>query len=185
MIACLDVDYRDHDARAACVLIPHWTAARPERSYLANVRDVLPYQPGSFYRRELPGLLAVLRCLAFNPDIIVVDGYVWLPLEEAAGLGSRLHAALHGASAVVGVAKTELRGARESSLVVPVLRGRSGKPLYVTSVGIGLDHAATMVKSMHGDHRIPSILRYTDQLARGRKPVIREDAHPAAASQLQ
>jgi endonuclease V-like protein UPF0215 family len=39
----------------------------------------------------------------------------------------------------------------------------------VTSIGIKLSKAADSIRTMHGAHRIPTILRHTDQLARGIK----------------
>jgi hypothetical protein len=40
---------------------------------------VLPptYEPGQFYRRELPYVLALLESLESSPAV-VVDGFVWL-----------------------------------------------------------------------------------------------------------
>ena len=49
-----------------------------------------------------------------------------------------------------------------------VLRGRSAAPLYVTAVGLDVDDAATHVRRMHGDHRVPTLLRRLDHLCRER-----------------
>ena len=46
-------------------------------------------------------------------------------------------------------------------------RGTSARPLYVTAVGIDERLAAAHVLAMHGDHRVPTLLRRVDQLARG------------------
>lgn len=167
MIACIDVAYREEHARAACVVLDRWTDAAPRHAVVTEVDGILPYEPGSFYRRELPCLLAVLRLLPAPPEIVVIDGYVWLSPQRRPGLGAHLHAQLRGACAVVGVAKTAFHGMEGAALLAPVWRGQSRKPLYVTSAGIDLVHAAAAVQAMHGAYRIPTALRLADRLARG------------------
>jgi deoxyribonuclease V len=161
LIACVDVDYRDPIAVAAGVWFRGWPASEAETEAVATCREVAPYQPGELYRRELPCLLAVL---ARGPaaDVIVVDGYVWLGPERP-GLGAHLHAALGNRAAVVGVAKSRFAGAIDA---VPVYRGGSRSPLYVTAAGIGAAEAAGWVASMRGPYRVPSLLKRVDRLAR-------------------
>src|SRR5262245_36607915 len=60
MIAFVDVDYRDDEAAAACVLSAGWADEILAREIVERVRGVEPYVPGQFYKRELPCLLAVL-----------------------------------------------------------------------------------------------------------------------------
>lgn len=161
MIACVDVDYRDAEAVAACVGIARWDDAAPSIESVVRIAAVAPYEPGAFYRRELPCILAVLATMR-DVGLVVVDGYVWLARERP-GLGARLHEALGGSVPVVGVAKTAFRG---NDAAVPVLRGRSARPLYVTAIGVDVDAAARDLAAMHGDHRIPTILARADRLAR-------------------
>jgi len=78
MIACVDVDYRDNGAVAACVLFRNWTDAEPACEHRCHLEQVEPYQPGQFYKRELPCLLAVLARAAQPLETVVIDGYVWL-----------------------------------------------------------------------------------------------------------
>ena len=87
--------------------------------------EVQSYQPGQFFRRELPCLLAVLPELP-PVAVVVVDGYVWLDGVSVAGLGARLYQALAGKVAVIGVAKTRFAGA---GAAVEVVRGRSTRPM--------------------------------------------------------
>jgi deoxyribonuclease V len=54
MIAYLDVDYRDPGAVAARVLFRAWTDASPASEVAVTIERVAPYEPGRFYRRELP-----------------------------------------------------------------------------------------------------------------------------------
>jgi deoxyribonuclease V len=46
-----------------------------------------------------------------------------------------------------------------------VLRGQSRQPLFVTSVGLE-DDAAQCVRKMHGEFRMPTLLKRVDQLCR-------------------
>lgn len=167
MIACLDVHYPARGAHAACVLIERWDDEVPAATSTEEIADVAPYEPGRFYLRELPCLLAVLATLPAPPEIVVVDGYVWLSSERRAGLGARLHEALGGDVPVIGAAKTIYRSLAGSPLMIAAVRGASQAPLYVTAVGIAVEEAARHVRGMHGAHRIPTILALADRLARG------------------
>jgi deoxyribonuclease V len=161
LIACVDVDYRDAAAVAAGVWFRGWTASDAEAEAVVTFGEPAPYQPGEFYRRELPCLLEVL---ARGPaaDVVVVDGYVWLGPGRP-GLGAHLHAVLDGLVIVVGVAKTPFAGAAEA---VPVYRGVSRSPLYVTAAGVSAAEAAGWVAGMHGNYRLPTMMKRADQLAR-------------------
>jgi len=163
--ACVDLGYRpDGGALAACVLFVEWADARAAGEHVARVERVADYRPGRLFERELPGVLAVLGQLAHEPRCVVVDGYVWLAGEGRPGLGGHLFEALGRRVPVIGVAKRALPGA---SLAVPVLRGRSSRPLYVTAAGLDVGVAAERVRSMHGPHRIPTLLGRVDRLSRG------------------
>ncbi len=164
MLACVDVDYRDNDsvASVACLLFERWQDAEPAEVVQAIVSDVAPYVPGQFYRRELPCILAVLKAVSQPPDVIIVDGYVWLGTPKRPGLGAHLHDALEHTATIVGVAKNPF----VDSGAVPVLRGDSTKPLYVTAEGMPTEEAAQQVQQMHGDFRFPTLLKQVDQLAR-------------------
>ena len=50
--------------------------------------------------------------------------------------------------------------------MVPVLRGKSTRPLFVTSAGIDVQKSAELVAQMHGAHRLPTLLKAVDQLVR-------------------
>lgn len=163
LIACVDVDYRGRNAVAAALWFRGWSAAEPEHQAVAVCADVADYEPGAFYKRELPALLAVLA-RGPHPDAVIVDGYVWLA-GRAAGLGAHVLAATGGI--VVGVAKTRYAGAGG---VVEVVRGGSRSLLYVSAVGIPVAEAAAKVTSMHGEYRVPTLLKRVDTLARSAAP---------------
>jgi deoxyribonuclease V len=163
VLVCLDVDYRPAAAVAAAVAFLEWTDASAAHEVVhRSAEPPADYQPGQFYRRELPHLQAVLALLPEAPRIVVVDGFVWLE-GETPGLGAHLHQALGGGVAVVGVAKRPYRLANQA---VPVLRGESQVALWVTAVGIAVEEAADAVRGMHGEHRMPTLLKRVDRLAR-------------------
>ena len=96
MIACVDVDYRDDSAIAACVLFRDWADAVSTAEHVRRIDRVEPYQPGQFYKREMPCLLAVLAEVAEPLETVVVDGYVWLA-DEGEIMGVRHRSwPLHG-----------------------------------------------------------------------------------------
>lgn len=162
MIACLDVYYRDAGACAAGVVFRDWSDASALDEETVQIADVQPYEPGQFYRRELPCLLAVLRVLP-PVDSVIIDGYVWLGSASKPGLGAHLYEALNRGASVIGVAKTKFRGADQAR---EVSRGSSKRPLFVTAAGMDADIAAELVGTMHGEFRIPSLLARVDYLCR-------------------
>jgi len=80
------------------------------------------------------------------------------------GLGAHLHDEFRRQCAVVGVAKSCFFCGNN---VAEVTRGRSRKPLYITSVGMDIEQAAQGVRNMHGDYRIPTLLAKADRLSKG------------------
>jgi len=165
--AAVDVGYSKNEALAAAVIFSKWEQAAADMTYTSQISGITLYEPGKFYLRELPCILDILHRLDSLPELIIVDGYVWLDESSRQGLGARLHDALIHQCAVVGVAKTcFFRGANAAE----VMRGRSRKPLFVTSVGVDLEQAAQGIRSMHGDNRIPTLLRVADRLSRGIPP---------------
>ena len=162
MIAAVDVDYRDPRAVAALVLFTDWTDPAPARELTVTVSAVKPYQPGMFFERELPCVEAALRASGVTPAALVVDGYAWLAPGRP-GLGAHVHQALGGAVPVVGVAKTPFASAVGA---VPVLRGQSQRPLWVSAAGMDVNAAAAAVRSMHGPYRVPTLLQRVDRLCR-------------------
>jgi len=163
-IACLDAAYSDTSASGACALCLTWDAAKPVRILTHREGAAAAYQPGSFYKRELPILLAVLKLLERPPATIIIDGYVWLDGNHRPGLGAFLYEALAQRSRVVGVAKTSF--GELLPWCIPVVRGNSQRPLFVSAVGMNVEEAARGVKTMHGRHRIPTLLRLVDREAR-------------------
>lgn len=166
MIACIDVGYGDTNAIAAAVTIGDWADATPLATYSVAITKVEEYVPGEFYKRELPCIQAVLAQLPAVPDVIVIDGYVWLDEHGKQGLGARLYDALDGQIPVVGVAKTSFATATNA---VEVHRGGSSRPLFITAVGYEIGEAVDAILGMHGNHRIPTMLTLVDQLSKSKR----------------
>lgn len=162
MLACVDVDYRDDVTVAACVLFREWGDASESAHHVDLGPPAAAYEPGQFYRRELPHLLRVLALVPEPLEAIVVDGYVWLG-QDKPGLGAHLYEALGRAVPVIGVAKTSFHS---SDVALPVLRGQSQRPLFVTAVGLSAPTAAEHVQRMHGPSRLPTLLGRVDRLCR-------------------
>jgi len=163
--AAVDVHYPpEGGARAAVVLATDETFGSLVAEHVHRLDEVMPYEPGRFYVRELPAVLAVLADVG-ELGLVVIDGYVDLDPHGRPGLGARLHAEI--GTPVIGVAKTLFHGATHAA---EVRRGTASKPLYITAVGVPLDDAAALVAAMAGPHRLPDALRRVDALARGASP---------------
>lgn len=83
--------------------------------------------------------------------------------DQAPGLGFYLYEKLTPPIPVIGVAKNKFGGINTAA---EILRGKSNKPLYVTSIGIDLPRASELIRNMEGEFRIPTLLKRVDQIAR-------------------
>jgi deoxyribonuclease V len=161
IIAAFDVHYmEDGRASAACVLFSDYSDPEPSAAYTLFVPQAADYLSGEFYRRELPCILGLLKQITKTPDQMVVDGYVML--GNRPGLGEHLFRSFDGRISVIGVAKSKFKG----SCGAEVFRGGSIRPLYVTSAGVNEKKASERIMMMHGAHRIPTLLKRVDVLAR-------------------
>lgn len=166
MIYAFDTYYFDDKARTACVAFHDWADAEPAGIYVRFRNDVEVYESGEFFRRELPCILDVLAEIDLQDgDVIVVDGYVTLNDEGKLGLGGYLYRELGGRIAVIGVAKTLFN--QPNSKRMALERGGSKKPLYITAEGMDLQEAYDNICGMHGEYRMPTLLKKMDQLSRG------------------
>jgi hypothetical protein len=88
VILCLDAAYGPVQAAAAGGVIDGWDA-RATKQMLVRRFESPPeiYQPGAFYKRELPLLLPLIADVDAPIGIIVIDGYVWLSPNGQPGLG--------------------------------------------------------------------------------------------------
>jgi deoxyribonuclease V len=163
-ILAVDAAYGESGSAAAGVYFADWTSDSALRIFSVRFDGAPPaYEPGEFYKRELPVLMALLDQAPIPVSSIVVDGYVWLSGDGRPGLGARLHEALARRVPVIGVAKTKFH---EDAWSQPVRRGASETPLYVTGVGVDRTDAARRIERMNGAGRIPTLLKQADDLAR-------------------
>lgn len=166
MIGCVDVQYEDDKATAALVVFRDWSSETVVAQRTITLDVPSAYIPGEFYKRELPCVVAVLEASPCEISTLLIDGYVWLGVNEhgdqVRGLGAHLFDELKQRIAIIGVAKTPYK----SSNAIPVIRGTSKRPVYVSAAGIDLDVAVECVRQMQGEHRLPTMLKLTDHLAR-------------------
>jgi deoxyribonuclease V len=165
MIACLDVHYHRNMASAAAVIFEEWADTAPANHYSVSVECNSAYEPGKFYLRELKPLMAVIEQIKKPVNIYVIDAYCYLSADHEPGLGAYLYKAIHGRPRIIGVAKNRFR---RSEHAITVFRGKSKRPLYITSIEMSPEEAGSCISAMSGAYRIPALLRITDQLARGR-----------------
>jgi deoxyinosine 3'endonuclease (endonuclease V) len=163
MILAVDVYYEGESAKAVGVLF-NWKDDKPAQIYTAYIDKVAPYEPGRFYKRELPCIQVLLEDIEDNLDAIIVDGYVYASNTKAYGLGGHLYEDIARRAPVIGVAKTPFKNNEETCM--EITRGDSKKPLYVSAIGIDLAEAAVEVAGMHGEFRIPTVLKELDRLTR-------------------
>jgi deoxyribonuclease V len=163
MISAFDVHYINDTATTACVCFDSWTDSTSRQDFIEITRNAAPYEPGNFYKRELPCIVSLLEKHNLRPVSIVIDGYVWLD-EKQIGLGGHLFNKLGGKTQIVGVAKTKFK---THPKVKEIFRGKSQTSLYITAIGIDLDQAAQNIENMDGQFRLPTLLKRADQLCRG------------------
>jgi deoxyribonuclease V len=163
MIFAVDVDYREDRAVAAGVLFDSWESTEPTLTKVVEISEVEQYEPGNFYKRELPCILKLLTELDELPEYIIIDGYVYLNRQNKAGLGKHLYDELKQKSVVIGVAKSRYKDTPSGT---EVWRGSSQKPLYINAVGMSEIEAKQLITKMHGKNRIPTLIKKANQLSK-------------------
>ena len=161
MIIAIDVHYRENISKTVSIEFDDWNADQPTNTHVIEIPETAEYVPGQFYKRELPCMLEVLKLSDLSKvDYIIVDGYVFLDDLGKKGLGGYLYEILNGKIPIVGVAKRSFHSI--DKLVIPIKRGKSRNPLYITSRGADLKDMAAKVIAMNGDFRIPTLLKILD-----------------------
>jgi len=164
MKVAIDVHYDGDKAHTGCVVFENWHDNKPLEFKRITVAVTSAYRPGRFFERELPCLLAAIKDFRCRFDAIIIDGYVHLKKEAGKGLGTYLYESLPFQCAVIGVAKNPLKIADN---FVAVTRGISKRPLFISSIGLPIDIAVRAIMAMHGHYRLPTLLKITDNIARG------------------
>lgn len=163
MILAVDVHYRENIANAAGIVFNHWEDDHPVCEKKIELPFSQDYIPGKFYLRELPCILELLKYFIIFPDAIIIDGNVFLGKDCSPGLGSHLYKSLNEQVPVIGVAKSRYKDTPECA---QVYRGKSTRPLYVTSIGVDQEEAKSNILTMYGSSRIPFLIKRVDQLSK-------------------
>ncbi len=167
MIIAFDTFYGEDKSLTAYAKIADWSDATIYESGAFELVVKADYEPGNFYKRELPCILNAIEQMDLSDiEFIIVDGYVVLDDDGKKGLGGYLFEALDQKVKIIGVAKNKFQ--KNKSKVSEIYRGQSEKPLFVTSLGIEHTEAAALIQQMDGAYRFPTVLRAVDQLSRGR-----------------
>ncbi len=164
MLLALDVHYKENYAKSVGVIF-NTTDDTPVQSLVEIINEVEDYVPGQFFKRELPCLLKVIETVDLSTiEAIIVDGHVYVDNDYKLGLGGYLYEALNKQIPVIGVAKRSFHNTEEVSK--EVFKGQSKNPLYVSAIGMDLQKAVTIVSQLHGDHRIPTLLKLLDNITK-------------------
>ncbi|WP_300366702.1 endonuclease V [Hydrogenimonas sp.] len=163
MILAVDVCYKNGQACAAGAVFESFGDDTATASYRSVSPILSPYVSGSFYRRELPPIVRLIEEHGLQPDILIIDGYVFLDGDSKPGLGSYLYDYFNGKTVLIGVAKKRFRELRDG---YDLYRGESRRPLFVTSRGIDPAKAKEAIASMAGCDRRPKLLKEVDRFAR-------------------
>lgn len=165
MILALDTYYLNNKARTVALVFQNWEDSVPQYIHHSISGQVAEYEPGLFYKRELPCIIRLLQQTDLAPiRLILIDGFVQLDDEGSPGLGAHLYNWLNPKIPVAGIAKT--RYAKINTAQREVFRGQSKNPLLVTAIGTDLDEVASGLKRMYGAYRIPELLRLLDSETR-------------------
>ncbi len=173
MILAFDTYYFENKAKTICVAFENWTDEKPKQVFTSMLEGIEEYEPGAFYKRELPCIIDALMKInaqyaaensELNIEMIVIDGFVVLNDEGKLGLGGYLFEHLARKIPIIGVAKTNF--AQLDQLKRPLLRGGSQRPLFITALGIDIIEATEYVNRMHGEFRMPTLLKLMDTLTK-------------------
>ncbi len=163
MIFAVDVHYGASSAVVGGLTFADWHDPKPLKTFRSDIREIEDYIPGEFYKRELPCILKILNDFNIAPNTIIIDGYVFLDGQSRPGLGKYLFDALGGEVEIVGVAKNAFAGISDE---FSIKRGKSQKPLYVTTTGSDVSGAKENIRAMYGPDRLPVLLKQVNQISR-------------------
>ncbi|AGC75416.1 endonuclease V [Nonlabens dokdonensis] len=165
MILAFDTFYFNDKARTIAIQFDDWEDEEETLVHEELYTGIQEYVPGAFYKRELPCILDLLKKINLQDcEAIIIDGFVILDDQDKLGLGGYLYESLDKQIPLIGVGKNNFVPIKHNKRLV--YRGESKKPLYITALGIDLDVAADFIHKMHGDYRMPDLLKKADSLGR-------------------
>ncbi len=157
-------------ARTVGVIFNDLSDEKPSEVITVWSSGFKPYEPGQFYKRELPCILDCLSKVKLTDfDTIILDGFYRLrgqDGDEWSGLGEHLmeelkkQGLLHPDLNIWCVAKSNF--CRTDEISVPITRGAGKVPLYVQALR-DQPGAALLVKNMAGEYRLPKMLKILDK----------------------
>ena len=173
-IAGVDAAYTDEQALGVVAVLDYKSLELLERQK-AMCKVKLPYIPTLLSFRELPPVVACIRKLRLQPDVLLVDGQ---GIAHPYRCGFASHLGLVMGKPTVGVAKSKLIGERKllagheflvqnGRVIAEVVTTKKGiKPVYV-SVGhlISLETAVKIVKHCSCNSRIPEPILQAHKIA--------------------
>lgn len=163
MKIALDTYYYEDKAKTVGLIFENWRDEKPSEIVETFSENVLEYESGNFFKRELPYIIDLFKQIDLSIfDTIIVDGYVFLDNNRKKGLGYYLYEYLQNKIPVIGVAKKSFY----NNGAIQIIRGKSENPLYISSIGIEQKIAAEFIKNMDGKYRIPTLLKLLDQRTR-------------------
>ena len=162
----MDVHLQGDTALVAAVAFDDWAAFEGTKNYALRIDHVEKPVKGELDLRELPWLVQLIDANGLQPEAILFDGFVHLDAQETPGLGRRLHDTLGGRSAVIGVSKSLFKGSDTPDQFC-VFREDETPPLVVTCAGIDLGAAKARVRMMHGQKRVPTLMKLAARIAKG------------------
>ena len=173
MIIAFDTYYYDGYSYTVGGIFESW-ASNNASYYVTSKRKCTDaeYDSGELYK-----LSCIMQCISMikldNIDAIIINGFAWLSddgKELVKGLGAKLFNSIkviYGNEIdVIGISKSKYHVQIPNCL--EVTHGIECKvPLYITCSNIeNTNHYSVLVSRMHGDFRIPTILRLIDTKAR-------------------
>lgn len=165
MILAFDTYYFDNKAKTVALTFKNWEDSIEQNIFSELLENAEEYTSGEFYKRELPCILSLIKNI--NPkeiELIIIDGFVYLNDDLKKGLGAYLYESLNQKVPIIGVAKTDFISLKSNKRLL--LRGESKNPLYITAIGIHLDKATSNIQLMHGEYRIPTLLKRLDMITK-------------------
>jgi deoxyribonuclease V len=173
-----------HTVWAGAVVLEFPSLVRLEERW-SQSEVFFPYIPGLLSFREIPALLAVLRKISFEPDLIFCDGQ---GIAHPRGLGLASHLGVLLRKPTIGCAKSKLVGEfgplRErkgdyvylryhGKIIGAVVRTRSKvKPIFVSpGYGVTLPDCIRLVLETCPKYRIPEPTRQADLLVNSVKGI--------------
>lgn len=169
MILIIDGDYTNEIAHMAGVILNDYKDKSIAGFITADTYSPEPYESGSFYKRELVGVEAILDKLNISEiELIIIDGFAKFNDGVHKSLGEHVYEKYY--IPVIGVAKKWCEFCKIEN--TETYRGNSKTPLFVTVVGGNHSAAKRVIEEMYGENRLPYAIKLADSIARKQRIVI-------------